>query len=445
VGFQAGRGSSTATTFSPYNVGVGYQTLYSNSGGYNTAVGPTAGYSITTGSKNTLLGAYTGDQNGVDIRTSSNNIVLSDGDGQQRLVINSSGAWSPAAFGTSYGTSGQVLTTAGSAAVPTWSNPAVAVSNDTSSTAANYPLFAASTSGNLPAKVNSTGYVFYPSANLLKVNGVSIGSGGTAGGAVPHDTNTAVGKDSLANIGAAAAGNYYNTAVGAGALTAVTASATSFNQFNTAVGYNALSSLSATSVSGYSHTAIGAGAGSGLISGYNNTFVGQSSGYLITTGERNVILGSFDGNSSGLDIRTSSNYVVLSDGSGSLRCYFAAGAMYVPGLGSGAGTYAMKYNTTTKQLTYDTSSARYKDNIRDSVYGLSDVLKMRSAMFEYKDDNRTDVGLVAEELDVIVPELVAKNAQGEPDAVSYDRLVSVLIKAVQELNDKFEAYKSSHP
>ena len=52
-----------------------------------------AGYSMTTGSKNTILGGYNGNQGGLDIRTSSNNIVLSDGDGNPRSYFDSSGNW----------------------------------------------------------------------------------------------------------------------------------------------------------------------------------------------------------------------------------------------------------------------------------------------------------------------------------------------------------------
>ena len=59
-------------------------------------------------------------------------------------------------------------------------------------------------------------------------------------------------------------------------------------------------------------------------------------------------------------------------------------------------------------------------------------MEMRSAQFEYKDTGRSDVGLIAEELDPIIPELVMKNKDGEPDSVSYDRMVSVLVKAIQE-------------
>jgi len=64
-----------------YNVGMGSSALRYTTGSQNTAVGQQAGKEITTGSKNTILGRYNGNQGGLDIRTSSNRIVLSDGDG----------------------------------------------------------------------------------------------------------------------------------------------------------------------------------------------------------------------------------------------------------------------------------------------------------------------------------------------------------------------------
>jgi len=41
-----------------------------------------------------------------------------------------------------------------------------------------------------------------------------------------------------------------------------------------------------------------------------------------------------------------------------------------------------------------------------------------------------------------VPELVTKNADQQPDAVSYDRLTAVLCKAIQELSAKVEALEA---
>jgi hypothetical protein len=112
--------------------------------------------------------------------------------------------------------------------------------------------------------------------------------------------------------------------------------------------------------------------------------------------------------------------------------YWDAGANLKAIMGSGGGTNTMKYNTSTKEITYDTSSLRYKDNVRDSVYGLDTILNLQAKQFEYKKDGRTDVGLIAEDVVSIIPELVGVDEQGRPDSVTYDRLVSVLVKAIQE-------------
>jgi hypothetical protein len=46
---------------------------------------------MTSGTKNTILGAYTGNNSGLDIRTASNYIVLSDGDGNPRILSDNTG------------------------------------------------------------------------------------------------------------------------------------------------------------------------------------------------------------------------------------------------------------------------------------------------------------------------------------------------------------------
>lgn len=108
-------------------------------------------------------------------------------------------------------------------------------------------------------------------------------------------------------------------------------------------------------------------------------------------------------------------------------------------LTAGAGTHTMKWSNTANTWTYDTSSQRYKENIRDSKYGLNAVLAMKSRQYNYIEGKNEDVGFIAEELVDVIPELVALNDKDQPDAVSYDRLTSVLCKAIQELNAKVEA------
>ena len=74
-----------------HNIGIGQLSLFAvTSGQYNIAVGDRAGQNLTTGSNNVIIGGYNG-QNDLDLRTSSNNVVLSDGVGNIRQYINSSG------------------------------------------------------------------------------------------------------------------------------------------------------------------------------------------------------------------------------------------------------------------------------------------------------------------------------------------------------------------
>jgi len=85
VGCQAANGSSSTGN---NNTAVGYQSLYNySSGGTNTVLGYNSGYDISTGSNNVILGGYTGLAAPIS-QTGSNWVVLSDGAGNVRQVMN---------------------------------------------------------------------------------------------------------------------------------------------------------------------------------------------------------------------------------------------------------------------------------------------------------------------------------------------------------------------
>jgi len=94
-----GKDALNRNTTSSYNTAVGLNAGYFATGEKNTFIGHDAGSASSfTGSSNTILGRYNANQNGLDIRTSSNNIVLSDGDGNPRTHWDSNGAqYGPAA------------------------------------------------------------------------------------------------------------------------------------------------------------------------------------------------------------------------------------------------------------------------------------------------------------------------------------------------------------
>ena len=74
------------------NTAVGHDALTANTtASFNTAIGVSSGSLITTGQKNTIVGSFDGNEGGLDIRTANNHIVLSDGDGNPRLIIDNNG------------------------------------------------------------------------------------------------------------------------------------------------------------------------------------------------------------------------------------------------------------------------------------------------------------------------------------------------------------------
>jgi len=73
------------------NTAVGLEALRDTTGSINTAIGKNSGNAITSGSKNTIIGSYTGNQDSLDIRTSSENVIISDGDGKIKMLSNPDG------------------------------------------------------------------------------------------------------------------------------------------------------------------------------------------------------------------------------------------------------------------------------------------------------------------------------------------------------------------
>jgi len=87
VGYQAGYSGATAN-----NAFFGYQAGFNAiTNGNNQFFGYLSGSAVTTGYSHSILGSFTGNQGGLDIRTANNYIVLSDGAGNPRGIFDSSG------------------------------------------------------------------------------------------------------------------------------------------------------------------------------------------------------------------------------------------------------------------------------------------------------------------------------------------------------------------
>ena len=92
---------------------------------------------------------------------------------------------------------------------------------------------------------------------------------------------------------------------------------------------------------------------------------------------------------------------------------------------------------------YDTySTIRIKENVRTLKNSLTSIKKLRGVTYDRKDKSKlNDIGLIAEEVIEVFPQLVSKNEKNEVTSLQYSRIVAVLIEAVKELSAEVDELK----
>jgi len=450
--FNTALGSQALATTSANgnNTAIGYNSLNLNTGGQNTAVGSQALAANSTAAKNVAVGKdalkanTTGEQNvavGTDALQANTTTDRHTAVGYQALFANSSGIRNTAiGWGTlEDNTSGDNNTGVGEQAL---------VNNTTGdeNTGLGSGALASNTTGSKNTSVGKQSLVLSTTAIQNTVLGYQAGYTNVAGG--------------------------YNTFVG---YRAAYTSNNSANALNTCIGYQA----------GYS-----------LTTGSQNCFVGQSepnngygSGHFVTTGTKNTILGGYNGNQNNLDIRTSSNNIVLSDGDGNPRIYVTStGDVKINSLGNpGSGTpgtivgttggllvtadtgtpifrgYGLSTGTPTVQINADgnivnannsygaISDQKLKENIVDSGSQWDDIKALSVRKYSLKSDNLDEpnmLGVIAQELEAegmngLVtesPDLDANNQDlgTTTKSVNYSILYMKAVKALQEAMARIE-------
>ena len=92
--------------------------------------------------------------------------------------------------------------------------------------------------------------------------------------------------------------------------------------------------------------------------------------------------------------------------------------------------------TVSGTLT-ETSAAIYKENINPLASQLANVMALRPVEYDKKATGEHEIGLIAGEVEKVLPDFVQMK-NGVADSLNYSRMVSVLVKAVQELTEKVE-------
>lgn len=107
------------------------------------------------------------------------------------------------------------------------------------------------------------------------------------------------------------------------------------------------------------------------------------------------------------------------------------------GLLQGSSATISDGGTITAAGFNSTSSERYKTNISRLENSLNILSCLEGVKYNPKHNlNTQEVGLIAERVNTVLPQVVYKNLDGQPEGVDYNRLVAVLINAVNELHAK---------
>jgi len=229
------------------------------------------------------------------------------------------------------------------------------------------------------------------------------------------------------------------------------------------------------SYSGYSNSSgegnafFGSESGYGNSSGKENAFFGLSSGYLNTTGGANAFFGCRSGysNSSGEGnvffgcrsgySNTGNNNVFIGyeagfNETGSNKLYIANSDTALPLIYGDFAAKQLKVNGTLEFTTaFATSDRRWKKDIKPLDDSLAKVLRLNGKSYLWRRDefpekgfsDQRQIGLIAQEVEKIIPELVNTDKDGYK-SISYNQIIPLLVEAVKELNSTVETLKNEN-
>ena len=257
---------------------------------------------------------------------------------------------------------------------------------------------------------NNTTGIINTATGALALQNNTTGNANTATGwqALVSNTtgnnNTATGEAAL-NVNTT---GDYNTADGYFALELNT------GEFNTATGALALEH----NTTGNSNTADGNNALLNNTTGSFNIAVGNAAGLNLTTGSNNIDIGN-------IGLAAESRTIRLGTKS-THKNTFIAGIS-----GATIPTGVPVIIDENGRLGTTTSSAQYKESITPMAKASEAILALKPVTFRYKHDLDPDripqFGLVAEDVEKVNPDLVARDDQGKPYTVRYEAVNAMLL------------------
>ena len=107
-------------------------------------------------------------------------------------------------------------------------------------------------------------------------------------------------------------------------------------------------------------------------------------------------------------------------------------SLQLPNPGTSSGSALCRTNDSFGSVVICSSIRELKYDILPLARAGELLAGLRPVRFNWKEDGRADLGLIAEEVAEVIPELATRNNQGDLTGVNYRHLTAVLIGALQE-------------
>lgn len=80
----------------------------------------------------------------------------------------------------------------------------------------------------------------------------------------------------------------------------------------------------------------------------------------------------------------------------------------------------------------ETSSIRFKENVFNIINPIETVKLLQGVTYNWIESGKGDIGFIAEEVEKVLPVLVAKDEDGVVQGMNYSKLTALLVEVVKE-------------
>jgi hypothetical protein len=153
----------------------------------------------------------------------------------------------------------------------------------------------------------------------------------------------------------------------------------------------------------------------------------------VVASSNNTVLNLAAGDNITITTEPSSNTITITSTGGSL-----GGAQSTQAI---ANTLALRDENADLYANnfYSTSDFNLKENIRTIENAVNTVIELRGVRFNWKGSSIDQLGMIAQEVERVLPEVVSDT---ETKSVNYAVVVSVLIEAIKELNERIKTLEN---